>query len=62
MAAAIKKTSLAAAIAPLYGAAIDMVTQLQLRYATSLYSYASAALALKVQAEKFARENDDNVS
>ena len=57
MTAAINPTSLAAAMAPLYGAAIDMVTQLQLRYATSLYSYATAALALKVQAERFAREN-----
>ena len=57
MAVAINPTSLAAAMAPLYGAAIDMVTQLQLCYATSLYSYTMAALALKVQAEKFSREN-----
>ena len=57
MAAAINSTSLAAVMALLYGADIDMVTQLQLRYATLLYSYATAALALKVQVEKFAREN-----
>ena len=46
MAAAINPTSLAVAMAPLYGAAIDMVTQLQVRYTTSLYSYAMSALAL----------------
>ena len=57
MAAAINPTSLVAAMAPLYEAAIDMVTQLQLRYATLLYSYAMATLALKVQAEKFSHEN-----
>ena len=57
MAATINPMSLAAVMALFYGAATDMVTQLQLRYATLLYSYATAALALKVQAENFDREN-----
>ena len=52
MAAAISSTSLAAAMAPLYGATINMVTQLQVRYTILIYAYAMEALALKVQAEK----------
>ena len=57
MAAAINPTSLATTLALLYGAAIDMVTQLQLRYATPLYSYAMATVALKVKAKKFPHAN-----
>ena len=57
MAATISSTSLAATMTLLYGAAIDMVTQLQVRYATSLYAYDTTALVLKVQAEKFAHKN-----
>ena len=57
MAIAISSTSLAAAMAPLYGADIDMMTQLQVWYVILLYAYATVALVLKVQAEKFDHEN-----
>ena len=56
MAATINPKALAVTMAPLYGATIDMGTQLQVQYATSLYAYATATRALKVQ-KKFVHEN-----
>ena len=43
MAPPVKRTSLAAAMSPLYDTAINMVTALQIRFATSLMSRLTAA-------------------
>ena len=41
----------------LYGAPINMVTQFQVQYATSIYAYTMVSLELKIQTKKFARKN-----
>ena len=43
MAPEVKRTSLAAAMSPLYSTAIDMVTALQMRFASSLLSFTAPA-------------------